>query len=709
MNTNKTRIMGTLDNVHKKEIADSLIRDFLEKHPNIESEVYLGYPIYIDEVSNRRVSVDIALISKIGVFIINILSNSVTDYGLLQDEIYGKVEAKFKKQPFLYKKRKLIFDFYAITYYDGQITPLDDYLLAKDVNELVSIIEQYKNNEEFSDDLYGKILSGIQEAYGINSHEIREGIREGTKAYSINLMSSLVEKYGNSQMEAILSDTEGIQRIRGMAGSGKTIVLARKAVELHTAHPEWDIVVTYSTRSLKGQLETLISRFYSIKNDGAKYNNRKLRIMHSWGAASSHGVYYEVCLRHGISPLSLKEAKLKYDRSSNLFSKMCEDLIKEISSFTKMYDCILIDEAQDFDKYFLELCTKIIGEPQRLVYAYDELQALNEEQMPTPEVIFGHGIEFDTPLIVCYRNQGPVIVTAHALGMGLYRKEGLVQLPGSADVWKAIGYFSDTPIIEGNEVTLYRTKETSPDFLNVDKNDLIHFVNNKDYYEMLDRLFDSISIDITEEQLTPCDMMIIDMDTLAYSNNFINLQQYLNAVNEDRANNNLEELNIRIHIAGASNPEDFFRKQSVVYSSVRRAKGNESFIVYIINAQKCVNSLQRRSDRNALFTALTRSKGWVRVFGYGEDMKTLCKEFEQIKQHDFKLHFDHYPTKEEQKSIFLNNQDVKEKDMKTIDQTRALITKLSTEGSISKVQLMKQLFDADKEELMRLLQETDNE
>ena len=36
-------------------------------------------------------------------------------------------------------------------------------------------------------------------------------------------------------MEAILSDTTGIQRIRGMAGSGKTIVLARKAVELHTA------------------------------------------------------------------------------------------------------------------------------------------------------------------------------------------------------------------------------------------------------------------------------------------------------------------------------------------------------------------------------------------------------------------------------------------------------------------------------------------
>lgn len=704
----RIRIMGSLVD-HKKEISETFMKTLLERYPNIEGEVYLGYPIYIDEVSKRRVSVDIALISKIGVFIINILSNSVTDYGVLQDEIYGKVETKFKKQPFLYKKRKLIFDFYAVTFYDGQITPIDDYLLAKDINELVAIIEQYREKKEFSDDLYGKILSGIQEAYGINNHEFREGIKEGTKACAINSMSSLVEKYGNSQMEAILSDTEGIQRIRGMAGSGKTIVLARKAVELHTAHPEWNIVVTYSTRSLKGQLETLISRFYSMKNDGAKYNEKKLKIMHSWGSAASHGVYYEVCLRHGISPLSLKEAKSKYAGSSNLFSKMCEDLMRETVSFVKMYDCILIDEAQDFDKNFFQLCTKIIGDPQRLVYAYDELQALNEEQMPPPEVIFGHGIEYDTPLIVCYRNQGPVIVTAHALGMGLYRKEGLVQLPGSADVWKAIGYVSDSPILEGDEVTLYRTKETSPDFLNVDKNDLIHFFKNKDYYEMLDRLFESIIHDIEDEQLKPSDMMIIDMDTLAYSNNYYNLQQYLDAVNAERANSDRKELNIKIHIAGASNPEDFFRNHSVVYSSVRRAKGNESFMVYIINAQKCVNSLQRRSDRNALFTALTRSKGWVRVFGHGEDMDVLCKEFEQIKQHDFQLFFDHYPTKEEQKSIFLNNQDVKERDIKTIDETRALIAKLSTEGSISKVQLMKQLFNADKEELLRLLQDTENE
>ena len=63
--------------------------------------------------------------------------------------------------------------------------------------------------------------------------------------------------------------------------------------------------------------------------------------------------------------------------------------------------------------------------------------------------------------------------------------------------------------------------------------------------------------------------------------------------------------------------------------------------MYIVNAQKCVNSLRRRSDRNGLFTAITRSKGWVRVLGYGEDMDALAQEFEEIKKTDSYSFYQH--------------------------------------------------------------------
>ena len=510
-------------------------------------------------------------------------------------------------------------------------------------------------------------------------------------------------------MEAILSDIEGIQRIRGMAGSGKTIVLARKAVELHTAHPDWNIVVTYYTRSLKGQFENLISRFYATKNDGAKYNDKKLKIMQSWGSAESRGVYYEICLQHGISPLSLNEAKAKYGVGANYFSKMCENLLVKIKNFNKMYDCILIDEAQDFDKNYLKLCSKIVGNQERLIYAYDELQALNEEQMPNPKDIFGHDIENDTPLITCYRNQGAVIVTAHAIGMGLYRKEGLVQLPSSIDVWNSIGYFSDNPINEGEEVKLYRTKETSPDFLEVSNTEIIKFKNYTNEINMYHELLSMLSNDMYHEQLLVTDIMIIDMDKFNYINNVNKFIKYIKQINEQNIENNIDPFNIKIHYAGATTPEDFFRNESIVYSSVRRAKGNESFVVYIINAQKCVNSLQRRSDRNALFTAITRSKGWVRVLGYGNDMKILCDEFEEIKKQNFQLYFQHYPTKIEQKNIFLNNKDAATKDVKTLDKTKELINRLSKDNKMTKVQIMQQLFEADRDELIKILQESNDE
>lgn len=38
---------------------------------------------------------------------------------------------------------------------------------------------------------------------------------------------------------------EGPQRIRGLAGSGKTIVLALKAAYLHTQYPDMKIAVTF--------------------------------------------------------------------------------------------------------------------------------------------------------------------------------------------------------------------------------------------------------------------------------------------------------------------------------------------------------------------------------------------------------------------------------------------------------------------------------
>ncbi len=348
--------------------------------------------------------------------------------------------------------------------------------MVKDEKELEKYCEKYLT-EDLDLDLIQKINSAIQDAYGLGKREDID-YKEDTKSELISKMNNIIETHDTRQMEAILADPVGIQRIRGMAGSGKTIVLARKAVELHTAHPEWKIVVTYNTRSVQPMLESLIDRLYRKKNNNQRPNYDNLIIMHGWGGVSSPGFYYNICKFYNIEHLNLGQATVRFGRNL-AFSGACNKVLKEVSEFKKIFDCILIDEAQDFPIPFFQLCLNSLDKNKRLVYAYDELQKLNEEAMPLPNKIFNTEIAIDTPLKVSYRNQSSVIVTAHAIGMGVYKdlenqNENLVQIPESNVMWDVIGYTSDKVVEEKQEILLYRTKETSPDYLNTDLGSLVN-------------------------------------------------------------------------------------------------------------------------------------------------------------------------------------------------------------------------------------------
>jgi superfamily I DNA and RNA helicase len=56
------------------------------------------------------------------------------------------------------------------------------------------------------------------------------------------------------QKAAAIESPEGLQCIRGLAGSGKTIVLALKAAYRHSQKPEWRIAVAFHSRALYQQM-----------------------------------------------------------------------------------------------------------------------------------------------------------------------------------------------------------------------------------------------------------------------------------------------------------------------------------------------------------------------------------------------------------------------------------------------------------------------
>lgn len=356
--------------------------------------------------------------------------------------------------------------------------------------------------------------------------------------------------------------------------------------------------------------------------------------------------------------------------------------MSEMKTPIPIYDAILVDEAQDFPPAFLRLCYELLNDEKRLVYAYDELQVLNSQSMPSPEELFGKKpdgtprVRFSTPQIgkpkqdiileKCYRNSRPVLATAHALGFGIYRKSdpeigtGLVQIFDQKSLWLDVGYVAiDGDLDDGCEVTLARTEESSPNFLEAHSSidDLIQFHCFGSQQEQDEWVANAIADNLEKEELLPDDIIVINPDPLSTRK----------VVGPIRAS--LFERNINTHLAGVDTSPDVFSNaemDSVTFTGIYRAKGNEAGMVYIINAQDCYSSFGNLATvRNQLFTAITRSKAWVRVLGFGNEMEKLVEEFNQVRENNFQLKFT-YPTSEQRKNMNIINRDMTDEEKRRI-------------------------------------------
>jgi superfamily I DNA and RNA helicase len=246
-----------------------------------------------------------------------------------------------------------------------------------------------------------------------------------------------------------------------------------------------------------------------------------------------------------------------------------------------------------------------------------------------------------------------VLATAHALGFGIYRKPGgLIQIFEQSQLWLDVGYRIRTGRLEdGEQVSLERTPETSPVFLenHSEIDDLIQFHAFDNYEQQDEFLVKSILDDIQQQELLPEDILVINPDPLR-------TRRVVGA-----ARSKLLGLGINSSLAGiSSSPDVFFEKDVVTFTGIFRAKGNEAGMVYIINADDCFDSpvpTRRALIRNRLFTAITRSKAWVRVLGVGPQMKHLKAEFEDIKLNNFRLDFC-YPTEDQRRALRIVNRDL---------------------------------------------------
>ncbi|MBX3640622.1 MAG: DEAD/DEAH box helicase [Nitrosomonas sp.] len=643
--------------VNKKPVATDALEQSLEILRDVHGEVFTGYPLIA--TPDGKYSIDATLVSPSkGIVLFDLIEGpDVGEYAERQDDLANKIEARLKLHRELVKGRQLLVPLSVISFAPGinniEAAAVENYPLVNE-HSLAAVLNGL-NWSDGNNDLYRMTLSAIESLSSIRkSRSKREVHRLDSRGAKLKRLEDSIATLDHRQNKAVIETVEGVQRIRGLAGSGKTIVLALKAAYLHTQYPDWRIAVTFHTRSLKAQFRRLINNF-CIEQSGEEPDWTKIRIINAWGAPGGDardGVYYEYCRATGTEFLDFRSASSRFGGSERAFDGACQTALANASDAAHLYDVILADEAQDFAPSFLRLCYSMLKPPKRLVYAYDELQNLSGTSLPPPEEIFGND-EAGRPLVTfgderrrdvilqkCYRNSRPVLVSAHGLGFGIYREvpqgapTGLVQMFDYPALWEEIGYkVKSGQLTKGQHIVLERTTETSPRFLeeHSDIDDLVQFIKFDDEVQQNAWLVQQIQNNLTVDELRHDDIIVIHSDPRTARGSTGPIRK------------KLFEAGVQTHLAGVDTDADvFFRTDtpSVTFTGIYRAKGNEAGMVYVINAQDCNGSGPGLSSlRNRLFTAITRSKAWVRVIGYGPWMQGLIDEFFALKQRGFVLDF----------------------------------------------------------------------
>lgn len=534
------------------------------------------------------------------------------------------------------------------------------------------------------EDNYSLLVSIIQNASIINKTSniyVDEPAQNMFEAIELN--NKKIAQFDYDQMAASLTITDKSERIRGLAGSGKTVLLAMKAARLHKRFPDKKIAFIFYTKSLYNQANNLIRKYYNqIADDEPNWEN--LKVLHSWGGATTgEGFYSYVCKEHGIIPKTLRQG----DLVSN-----CKELLDR-ADLRPLFDFILIDEAQDFPLEFFLLVERMARAPKKVVIAYDELQTTNDIHIPEFEELFGSTggtpnitlePQHDYILKKSYRNTLDVLLTAFSFGFGFYHN--ITQIIQDTTTWEALGFECKSELTPGNEVVIHRPKQNSPNSISD------FYPEEKPVTCQIYASQEEQSLDITqkiqklmrEQKVRATDIMVIDIK--------MNKSKVLNDIQYY-----LQNMEISSHIPGVvSDSRDFYVDGHVTLTTPRNAKGNEVPIVFVVGCEDIYVKASRgaqRQARNFMFISITRSKGWAFLSAVGRVKTAFSDEYKKIQKNLPDMKF-LYPSedviKELAKIDFLTNNP----NARQLDDD---ITKIKRAMSSGKEELLRQLLDLDPE------------
>lgn len=583
---------------------------------------------------------------------------------------------------------------------DLAMDPSSGLISFKKCNDIDGILNQLLNNDDImSIDDVDLLVAVIQKAYNLSKFDDRAIQNKDSIGSIIKKRNNKVSILDEEQFETIYKAQTGHARIRGLAGSGKTILLAKKMAYLHYRNPESKIAYVFYTISLKQFVEKLFRSFYKEFDPYNEPDMSKISILHSWGNKHTDGFYSTICKHFNVERKTLRDV---YGRKDKL-DAVCTDLLEQLKKQDiGVFDYVFVDEAQDFSIGFFKLALKSLKPTGKFIYAYDELQSLNEgNKMPSKYSIFHNKPCEDINLSVCYRTPKEILVTAHALGLGVYKKADdgsvdMVNMIQDIDTWAAIGYeVIDGDLSYGKHVTLGRK-----DVIDEKCPESVIVLEKEDQIEQYKFVREEILDLILNQDVSPDDIMIIDLDSINLNDDFLLFRKTFTEKSWDEQK---DDWVCGVNLVNKDNAVKFRIKNSIPFTTIFRAKGNEANIVFILNAHK-LRSISSYS-RNRIFTAMTRARFKVYLLGAG-NMKTLVDEAEAVKSNNYTLNF-LYPTKAQLQKMST----IAKTEMQTAKDYEAIVDlfkNIKTNPELIQEILLEQMGAGSLEELMDMIKESDD-
>lgn len=374
---------------------------------------------------------------------------------------------------------------------------------------------------------------------------------------------------------------EGHRILKGVAGSGKTLVLACRAKYLKQLNPNWKILVLCYNISLRKYLEKLIQ--YSGTN--TKQYNEGITVTHF------HALVKE------LSKVDLSkwvdESSEDYDKRVGLIlqGKIAEGVIKK-----GIFDAILIDEGQDFVTEWMKGLSLLLNEStDSLLFCYDPAQNVFGKKKPVWKDA-GFKVQGKKPSLLkkSYRNTIEILTIARNFG-----KMEANQIPIEDDT-------IDNKLFP--ELATDRHGEI-PELIHLNNINLI-----------CERIIDEINILRSHQGISNMDIGILFNGTL-YSFPEIFSRIYLSKSNLNdlyliKSNDRDAKLNLDV----SSN--------TIKVMPIESCKGLEFKIVFLVGIDEMPRSKRDQdAERSLVYVALTRAQD--KLFIYFQNENEFIKELQQ--------------------------------------------------------------------------------